>query len=37
MYRYDQFDQALVNARVEQFRDQTARYLAGTLPAEVAA
>ncbi|MES2682698.1 MAG: nitrite/sulfite reductase [Pseudomonadota bacterium] len=34
MYRYDQFDQALVNARVDQFRDQTARYLAGTLPAD---
>lgn len=34
MYRYDQFDQALVNARVEQFRDQTARYLSGALSAD---
>ncbi len=31
MYRYDDFDQALVDARVAQFRDQTARYLAGEL------
>ena len=34
MYRYDQYDQALVDARVAQFRDQTARYLAGTLSAD---
>ena len=34
MYRYDQYDQALVDARVAQFRDQTARYLAGTLAAD---
>ena len=32
MYRYDDFDQRLVDERVAQFRDQTRRYLAGTLP-----
>ena len=31
MYRYDQFDQAIVDARVEEFRDQVARRLAGQL------
>ncbi len=31
MYRYDQYDQALVDERVEQFRDQTRRFLAGEL------
>jgi sulfite reductase (NADPH) hemoprotein beta-component len=31
MYRYDAIDQALVKQRVEQFRDQTRRYLAGEL------
>ncbi|HTJ96265.1 MAG TPA: nitrite/sulfite reductase [Rhodocyclaceae bacterium] len=31
MYRYDHYDQAIVNDRVKQFRDQTQRYLAGTL------
>jgi len=31
MYQYDQQDQAFVLARVEQFRDQTRRYLAGEL------
>jgi sulfite reductase (NADPH) hemoprotein beta-component len=31
MYRYDAFDQALVDQRVAQFRDQTRRYLAGEL------
>jgi len=31
MYQYDQYDQALVNERVSQFRDQTRRYLAGDL------
>src|SRR6185295_15492500 len=31
MYRYDAFDRALVAQRVAQFRDQTARYLAGQL------
>lgn len=31
MYRYDQYDQSIVRARVEQFRDQTRRYLAGKL------
>ena len=34
MYEYDSADQAFVNARVEQFRDQTARYLNGTLSEE---
>ena len=31
MYRYDEIDHALVTQRVEQFRDQTRRYLAGQL------
>jgi sulfite reductase (NADPH) hemoprotein beta-component len=31
MYQYDAYDQALVEARVAQFRDQTRRYLAGEL------
>jgi sulfite reductase (NADPH) hemoprotein beta-component len=31
MYRYDQFDHAIVRERVEQFRDQTRRFLAGEL------
>ena len=31
MYRYDHFDQRLVDERVAQFRDQTRRYLAGDL------
>lgn len=34
MYRYDQHDQALVDERVAQFRDQTRRFLAGELPDE---
>ena len=29
MYRYDEFDQAFVNARVAQFSDQVDRRLAG--------
>ncbi|TPG21467.1 nitrite/sulfite reductase [Sphingomonas koreensis] len=29
MYRYDQYDQAIVDARVEEFRDQVQRRLAG--------
>jgi sulfite reductase (NADPH) hemoprotein beta-component len=32
MYRYDAIDHALVSQRVEQFRDQTRRYLAGEIP-----
>ena len=32
MYRYDQYDQKLVDERVAQFRDQTQRFLAGQLP-----
>ncbi|WP_226699168.1 nitrite/sulfite reductase [Qipengyuania gaetbuli] len=31
MYRYDQYDQAMVDARVEEFRDQTRRRLEGRL------
>src|SRR5213080_1625978 len=31
MYRYDSFDQRLIDERVAQFRDQTRRYLAGKL------
>ena len=31
MYRYDAFDQRIVDERVAQFRDQTTRYLAGEL------
>ncbi len=31
MYRYDQYDQALVDERVAQFRDQVARWKAGEL------
>jgi sulfite reductase (NADPH) hemoprotein beta-component len=34
MYRYDQHDQTIVDQRVIQFRDQTARYLAGELSEE---
>jgi sulfite reductase (NADPH) hemoprotein beta-component len=31
MYRYDYFDQRIVDERVAQYRDQTRRYLAGQL------
>ena len=31
MYQYDNYDRQLLAERVAQFRDQTARYLAGTL------
>jgi sulfite reductase (NADPH) hemoprotein beta-component len=31
MYRYDQYDQQIVDERVAQFRDQTRRFLAGEL------
>ena len=31
MYRYDQYDQTIVDERVAQFRDQTRRFLAGEL------
>ncbi|HTK97201.1 MAG TPA: nitrite/sulfite reductase [Pseudomonadales bacterium] len=31
MYRYDEFDQHFVDQRVAQFRDQTQRYIDGTL------
>ena len=32
MYKYDDYDHAIVQARVAQFRDQTRRHLAGELP-----
>jgi sulfite reductase (NADPH) hemoprotein beta-component len=32
MYQYNQIDQTLVDERVEQFRDQTRRFLNGELP-----
>lgn len=32
MYQYDEYDQRLVDQRVEQFRDQTRRFLAGEIP-----
>jgi sulfite reductase (NADPH) hemoprotein beta-component len=35
MYAYNQIDQKLVDERVEQFRDQTNRFLAGKLDEEV--
>jgi sulfite reductase beta subunit-like hemoprotein len=31
MYRYDRFDQRIVDERVAQFRDRTRRYLASAL------
>ena len=31
MYKYDQYDQAMVDARVEDFRDQTRRRIAGDM------
>jgi len=31
MYRYDQYDQAMVDARVEEFRDQTRRRIEGKM------
>ena len=31
MYQYDQYDQAMVDARVDEFRDQTKRRLSGEL------
>src|SRR4026209_987619 len=31
MYRYDEIDQAVVDQRVTEFRDQTRRFLAGEL------
>ena len=31
MYKYDNYDQAIVDERVEQFRAQTRRYIAGEL------
>ena len=34
MYKYDNYDQTIVDERVEQFRDQTQRFLAGKLSEE---
>ena len=34
MYKYDQYDQQVVDERVAQFRDQTQRYLAGEISDE---
>ncbi len=34
MYNYDQYDQKLVDERVEQYRDQTKRYLDGQISEE---
>ncbi len=34
MYQYDHYDQSIVDQRVEEFRDQTRRYLAGELGEE---
>jgi len=34
MYRYDDFDQQILNDRVTQYRDQMARHLAGELSAD---
>ena len=31
MYQYDELDQAFVDQRVAEFRDQTRRFLAGEL------
>ncbi len=33
MYVYDQYDQQIIDERVAQFRDQTARFLAGKISA----
>ena len=37
MYKYDQYDHAMVQARVEDFRDQTRRRIAGQLMVEIRA
>ena len=34
MYKYDSYDQTMVDERVIQYRDQTERFLAGELPAD---
>jgi len=34
MYQYDKYDQAMVDQRVKQYRDQTRRFLAGELTEE---
>ena len=35
MYQYDEFDREYLAQRVEQYRDQTKRYLAGEIPEDV--
>ena len=35
MYQYDEFDREYLAQRVEQYRDQTKRYLAGDIPEDV--
>ena len=34
MYKYNRYDQQLIDERVAQFRDQTKRYLKGLIPEE---
>ena len=34
MYKYDAYDQQMVDERVAQYRDQTERFLAGKIPAD---
>ena len=34
MYIYDEYDQKMIDERVEQFRDQTDRFLSGKLPGD---
>ena len=34
MYKYDQYDQQIVDERVAQYRDQTQRFLAGDISEE---
>jgi len=34
MYRYDEYDQQIVNERVKQYRDQVRRRLSGELTEE---
>lgn len=34
MYTYDTYDQKMVDERVDQYRDQTERFLAGKIPAD---
>ncbi len=34
MYKYDDYDQTIIDERVAQYRDQTERFLAGEIPAD---